>query len=157
MSTDPTELTADLGPVPPPPTPTRRPAWLAPAALGTVAGIVIGAGGLALVQAVTTGGGDGRLTAALEECTDSGTGSGLELGDDGRTLRIDTAGDGDASDTGIEYGLCVLWALDIPDSVMGRIQQTTSLDGQQEGTWDGITATWTYHPDRGLDAVLTLD
>jgi hypothetical protein len=26
--------------------------------------------------------------------------------------------------------------------------------GRQEASWDGIEASWSYHPDNGLDLVL---
>lgn len=35
------------------------------------------------------------------------------------------------------------------------MSQTRALDGTQHGTWGNISASWTYHPDSGLDAVLT--
>lgn len=163
MSTEPedvapqSEATVEAAPPPPALEPVPQPAWLVPGAIGLAVGIVLGVGSLVLVQAVG-GGSSGRLTAAVEACTDSGTGSdGLDIGDGGRTLTIDTTGEDGTRGTDIVYGLCVLGELEVPDSVMSRIEQTTSLDGQQSGSWDGITATWSYHPDRGLDMVLTLE
>ena len=34
---------------------------------------------------------------------------------------------------------------------------TTSIDGRQTESWDGITIEWSYHPDRGSDMVITLE
>jgi hypothetical protein len=53
--------------------------------------------------------------------------------------------------------LCVLDALEIPRTVESRIYNTTAIMGQQEAFWDDIVASWSYHPDRGLDLSLTLD
>lgn len=29
--------------------------------------------------------------------------------------------------------------------------------GMQAGSWDGISASWTYHPRNGLDIILELE
>lgn len=78
--------------------------------------------------------------------------------DEQSTLLLDMkgqdAGSGDSTYDEIE---CVLEQLDIPASVLEKMGSTRALDGRQEGSWDGITAEWTYHPDDGLDIILTLD
>lgn len=52
---------------------------------------------------------------------------------------------------------CVLNALEAPDGIVAQMERTTALDGRQSASWDGITASWSYHPDRGLDIVFSLD
>jgi hypothetical protein len=42
----------------------------------------------------------------------------------------------------------------VPDYVVEQIDSTTSLMGLREATWDGIEASWSYHPDNGLDLIL---
>jgi hypothetical protein len=37
------------------------------------------------------------------------------------------------------------------------MNQTTSLDGRQTETWDDITVSFSYHTDRGMGSVLTID
>lgn len=90
------------------------------------------------------------LKQASATCT-AGT-----LADMNKTLLIDMAG--------TEYGsggatvddiVCVLAELDAPQSVMARMQSTRALDGMQTTDWSGFEATWTYHPDDGLDLILT--
>ena len=51
---------------------------------------------------------------------------------------------------------CVLRELDIPDSLLSRMTNTTSLMGIVEGQWDVYKAEWTYHPDNGLNVFVTL-
>ena len=46
--------------------------------------------------------------------------------------------------------LCVLEALDIPDSVVTRISNTNSTMGLVGDSWANSEATWSYHPDNGL-------
>ena len=41
--------------------------------------------------------------------------------------------------------------LGLPDSLMEDMGHTSSLDGKQSETFDDITVTWKYHPDRGLE------
>jgi hypothetical protein len=47
---------------------------------------------------------------------------------------------------------CFTKKLGVPTYVMTRIGNTTSLAGQQSASWDGLEASWTFHPDNGLDA-----
>lgn len=44
-------------------------------------------------------------------------------------------------------------ALELPDSLLNEMGETTSLMGKQTETYDdiGITVSWTYHPDNGLE------
>ena len=75
------------------------------------------------------------------------------IGDDGRSLYLDGKGEGDNA-LPIETMGCYLVGLDVPDSVIHRMEQTRALDGAQEAEWDGLHATWTFHPDEGLDIVI---
>lgn len=44
-------------------------------------------------------------------------------------------------------------ALGMPDSVIEKMLSTRALDGRQSQTYNGITVSWTYHPDAGLEIV----
>lgn len=91
------------------------------------------------------------LEAAAEECGVSG------IGDDGRSLTLDMKGEEPGTGSlSIDDVVCVLAELDVPDSVVTKMDSTTSLDGRQEDEWSGIEASWKYHPDNGLDVVLEL-
>ena len=79
-----------------------------------------------------------------------------DLADGEHTMIIDTQGE--------EYGsgsasfadaLCVLNELGIPQSVLAQMEQTRALDGMQDAEWDSFGASWTYHPDDGLDLIIT--
>ncbi|WP_133741587.1 hypothetical protein [Actinorugispora endophytica] len=97
------------------------------------------------------------FTAAVEECGLDYESSAAQIGDEGASLALDHQGEDDIS--GLSHtGLhCVLGALDVPDSVTAQMEGTTAMDGRQSASWDGITASWSYHPDRGLDVVFSLD
>jgi hypothetical protein len=74
----------------------------------------------------------------------------------GDTLTVDTAGEDPASGDDTTEGLaCILTALDTPRHITARMAATRALDGTQTGTWDAYTATWTYHPDHGMDVVIS--
>lgn len=47
--------------------------------------------------------------------------------------------------------------LGLPSAVIRRMENTRALDGTLEESQDGITVTWTYHPDDGLSAVFSVD
>lgn len=96
------------------------------------------------------------LYGALRDCNLSAAAPGFTLGDAEMSLIIDTAGDDDTPQLDAKYqdALCVLEALDVPDATLNLIQTTRALDGRQDGTWGDVDATWSYHPDSGLNMTL---
>ncbi len=145
---------------------SRRPAWLLPTATG-VAGFLLGVlvvGGAVLVSNMRADSAedaaiDARaaiLPDALEGCDATGA-DGFALGDGGLSLTFDMKGEDESTGGAYLDIACVFLALDMPSAVTSHIDQTTSMDGRQTETWDGITVSWSYHPDRGLDGVLTVD
>jgi hypothetical protein len=78
------------------------------------------------------------------------------LADDDHTLVVDMAGDDPGTGTETFDGvLCVLDELDAPQSLVSRMESTRALDGMQSATWSSYEVTWTYHPDDGLDLIIT--
>jgi len=79
---------------------------------------------------------------------------GAELGDAGESLTLDGAGDEDF--TGLPYSAvaCVLNELEVPDATLNLVETTRALDGRQTASWDGFDATWSYHPDTGMNVTL---
>jgi len=95
------------------------------------------------------------LTSVLERAADRCGAGGV--GDSGSSIDLDMEGDDAFSgDLTISDVTCVLDELGVPDSVMSKMEATRSLDGRQTEDWGGIEATWTYHPDDGLDVILEL-
>ncbi len=43
--------------------------------------------------------------------------------------------------------------LDLPDYIWQSMLETSALDGRQTETANGITVSWKYHPDNGLEAI----
>jgi hypothetical protein len=93
--------------------------------------------------------------AALEACVIFDD-EYIYVADDGNTLLMDGEGEETwgASSSDI---WCVLDELNVPDSVVAKMEGTNSLQGVVSDSWDGIEAEWTYHPDDGFDVVLTLE
>jgi hypothetical protein len=80
-----------------------------------------------------------------------------ELADNDRTLLLDTPGKGGGSSTAeLTDVACVLKQLGAPAFVVAKMERTTALDGQVSERWGEVEATWTYHPERGLDLILHL-
>ena len=94
----------------------------------------------------------GLIAQAQNQC--DSTKSGTTIADGGRTLTIDSQGSEDFTGLGLTNLDCVLTALQVPEAVKQHIQSTRALDGRQEDSWDGFTASWSYHPDDGLDAIV---
>lgn len=78
------------------------------------------------------------------------------VGDQGRSLTIEHQGEEDHAGISATDLWCIIETLDAPTSVISHMEQTTSLDGRQTETWDNIQISWSYHPDRGMDSILTL-
>ncbi|WP_159599441.1 hypothetical protein [Agromyces humi] len=84
-----------------------------------------------------------------------------DVEDDGTTLIIDGEGEdalsGDIDFTGLD---CVIDAVGTPSRVRELMYETRSLDGRQSGNWEAedaeIEASWSYHPDDGLDIIFEL-
>lgn len=91
------------------------------------------------------------LTKAYAACGATGT-----LADDEHTLLVDMKGeDYGSGEATLEGTRCVLTELDVPQSVIGQMSSTRALDGMQTATWDDYSVSWTYHPDDGLDLIIT--
>ena len=83
----------------------------------------------------------------------------VELQDEGHTLTIDGEGGyratlGASGLASQDIAFQILDELGAPDAVWAKMERTRALDGMEEATWDQFTATWTYHPDNGLDIII---
>jgi len=104
------------------------------------------------------GGKDTRLIDAHEDCKDEDFVFALlysTVSEDGTSLFMDGAGE-DSLGVNYSYQACVLKNLDVPSAVVSRMDNTSSLMGLQTANWDGILASWTYHPRNGFDVYLEL-
>lgn len=138
----------------PAPAPSRR-AWLLPTATG-LGGLVVGVALMAGIPALLDGSGQSSvLTDAYEAC-DLHYKQGIEIADGGRSITFDMKGEADSRGADVADIACVFAGLEMPSAVSSHIDQTTSMDGRQTETWGDVTVSWSYHPDRGLDGVLTL-
>ncbi|MGV2384733.1 MAG UNVERIFIED_CONTAM: hypothetical protein LOD86_05625 [Thermobifida fusca] len=93
-----------------------------------------------------------RLEAAKRECAPGDP--DIRLGDNGTSMQIYRAGAEERPGASFTQAFCILDELEIPDAVVAHIEGTRALDGRQEATWNGFTASWTYHPDDGLNLIL---
>lgn len=75
--------------------------------------------------------------------------------DGGRSLFLDMEGEDLGSGT-LAYAdvQCVLEELETPASTLNAMGQTRALDGRQSDEWNGLEASWSYHPDDGLDVIV---
>lgn len=96
------------------------------------------------------------IPGAVDACGLS-TSFGLSVGDEGDSVVLDMEGEEDFF--GLPYNdvMCVLSELDMPDSVESMMLSTSALDGRQTAQWDDLSASWTYHPDDGLDVIVTFN
>ncbi|MDF2847135.1 MAG: hypothetical protein K0R97_1117 [Oerskovia sp.] len=148
-----------------------RPQWVLPAITG-VLGLVVGViGTLGVTSAQEAADEQARadaaaaakeaqqavLQAAMSACGLDDGDPGLQVGDEGRTLTVDHRGGDDSAGASSEELFCIVDALDTPSSVVSHMEQTTSMDGRQTESWDNITVSWSYHPDRGMDSIFTVE
>jgi len=91
-----------------------------------------------------------QITNLTTECS---LGSDASIG--GTSVTFSGAGKyGDYSLTGVN---CVLRILRAPEATSVKIAQTRALDGRQEEHWGVWSASWTFHPDDGLNMVIEID
>lgn len=98
-----------------------------------------------------------KVRAVAKECNvQDATGTGLSTSDQGRTVMLTTAATNN-SYMGISMGdaQCILVDLGVPGSILGEISHTSSLDGRQAESWNGVKLSWTYHPDNGLNLIMS--
>lgn len=91
-----------------------------------------------------------RFQSAVKDCPAKHV---ADVGDGGRSLMLSTRPYRESVD--VVRVACVLQSLDVSDAVLDRMSSTNSLMGEQRARWDGIRAHWSYHPDNGMQIVLT--
>jgi hypothetical protein len=138
-----------------PPPPRRksslRPVWVTLAGVGIfVAGIGVGL----LLAGDGRAGGTTPLEDAKEVCAPSTR--GVAIGDDGTALIIDSAGAEEFPRSDLDEVYCIFDELEVPDSVISQVENTRALDGRQGAEWGDYAATWTYHPDDGLNLTIII-
>ena len=80
----------------------------------------------------------------------------MTIQDDGATLTFDHRGEDEYTGGDIADIMCVFGELDMPSRISTHMGQTTSMDGRQSATWDDLEIQWSYHPDRGMDGMITV-
>ena len=93
------------------------------------------------------------LEVAYGECIGGKGWKTLTIGDEGRSLIVDT---------GSEYGpieglACVLGELDTSQAIVAQLESTTAMMGVQEADDDSLHYQFSYHPDNGINMVITDD
>ena len=76
------------------------------------------------------------------------------IGSDGSYLFIDTNPNDseDYTDYSALYAIILVnEELGLPDSVFNDMTTTRAIDGTQKRTFDEVTVSWSFHPDRGLE------
>lgn len=155
--------------------PTRRPGVIL--GIGVAAALLI-SGGIAAVVAITSqptalerAGADCAGSAPLSTLLDDdgepifeksdGTldeyfDGVVTVEDDGHTLLVATLPqDDDPLGVSTTALTCVQQALDMPTWLTESMGQTRSLDGRQSEEWSNFSAQWSYHPDNGLNLIIT--
>jgi hypothetical protein len=99
------------------------------------------------------------LMEAWEECKLSQIDSEYDasLEDGGTTLLLPGRGEDDPSEEMLDAFMtqgCVIRALGTRTSVVSRIETTRAMDGVQTAESDGLSYTWSYHPDSGLNLII---
>ncbi len=122
--------------------------------VATIVAVIVVVGVLVALGANKTNPDRELLESAYTVCAESS--DGITLKDDGTTLIFDHKGEEDSSGASIDDIVCVLMLLDIPSSIVSHMDQTTSLDGRQVEEWNNFQIQWSYHPNRGMDGIVTV-
>jgi hypothetical protein len=95
-----------------------------------------------------------RLEAAKETCVSPGDSQFVEILDDGAGMSIDGVGAKKPLGADLDQIECILSELGAPSTVRARMGNTRALDGTQDASWSSLRATWTYHPESGINVVI---
>ena len=77
------------------------------------------------------------------------------LSSDEKSVSFDTKGNDDSTGDLIMTAYCALIGLQAPDYIFDLIGATRALDGRQTESWDSFKSSWSYHPDSGLQLVIS--
>lgn len=124
-------------------------------------GKITGKGEGSCTITVTAGGKTDTLTVTVKEGPDFKaiyntycSSTYATVGSDGSYLSIDTNPydlDDYTVSGSIQAIIDVNSALGLPDYVLDDMGSTTALMGRQTATFDDVTVSWSYHPDKGLE------
>lgn len=152
------------GPIVPPEMLRQRPkkSWLLAAAtgfaIGAVTGFVIGLsvtdGSETLSDAQDRGLNQENINQAVETCGIDP--DGYTVLDDGSAIELDTEGEDflDSGTSNVVAYYCMLNELSVPEVTQQKMGRTRALDGTQSDTWDSLQASWSYHPDTGVNVLI---
>ncbi|GIH08081.1 hypothetical protein Rhe02_61480 [Rhizocola hellebori] len=128
--------------------------------LAALAVLVVAGGGVVLWLAVN----DKSLADAAQEVTESPletakrkcapSSAYATVGDEGNTLILKSQGE---EQPGISYSQleCFWTELDVSDALRSELGATRALDGRRSGDWGSFHASWSYHPDSGVNMTIT--
>lgn len=157
--------------------PVSKQPWFLPTVVGAgalVVGLIGGVGIGVAIGAATSNAAQGIAAASAAEEAEAAKDdffataaerckitSLVEVADGGRTMIVDGEGEdaftGDVSFTALE---CIIEQVATPRATKQVMFETRSLDGRQADSWeiDGVEveASWSYHPDDGLDIIFEL-
>jgi hypothetical protein len=92
-----------------------------------------------------------HLRTAFDSCSPRDIDNTLSIVDEDTSIVVDTRSEY-RSPAGMD---CVLSELDVPESILAQIGRTTSMMGVQDADHDGFHLSWSYHPDNGVNMVIT--
>ena len=122
-------------------------------AVGIVAGLSIGLTANTVSEAASSADSSSEaISNAVLNCALTNS-NGATVMDGGNSVELQTSGK-QTLGAAYEDVVCVLDELKMPESAKARMGTTRSLDGRQETTWSGYSASWGYHPDNGLNIIV---
>ena len=98
-------------------------------------------------------GGEDKPTAlqkAYDNCTAQDSGDTMDVTDGGHTLVFDTGSTGDVDGVG-----CAVVDLNTPDRIITNMDATSAMMGRQSEKANGLLYEWSYHPDTGMQLVIS--
>ena len=99
-----------------------------------------------------------KLEEAYNTCCEGSKAEYAKLGYDKMSLKIDTnPNDSKYSNSYEKDAIAAIQAINIylglPSSLLEKMSNTRALDGVQSQNCGTYTATWSYHPDSGLNVI----
>ena len=113
---------------------------------------ILGIAGFAIFSSLQS---DNRIANSLRAC-EAVEASGITVAENGLSVSFDGKGEEDFFGGDYFDLVCIVNELNAPSTVPERFGRTNALMGVQNAEWDGISITWSYHPNNGLDADIVI-
>lgn len=122
------------------------------AAVGLAVGVLVGFCfnfAVTGVQEIVKSSSATAISVAVADCNLEGR-DGISVSDGNKHLSIDTKGTGENSGASTQNAICLVQALQVPENVLAKLNDTKPDGTSHKEEWDQREITWEFSADKGI-------